>query len=79
MYSLLGADGTPLINGLSDDIHDPAQGLGANGDPDGSAGVQDPLPADQTLGTVHGDGADCVLPFENKKRTSFSGTGEPRS
>ena len=74
MYSLLGADRTPLVDGLSDDIHDPAQGLGAHGDPDGSTGVQYPLPADQTLGTVHGDGADGVLPFENENPMSFTET-----
>ena len=65
MYSLLGADRTPLVDGLSDDIHDPAQGLGAHGDPDGGAGVQDLLAADQTLGTVHGDGTHSVLTWRN--------------
>lgn len=59
---LLGGDGTPLINGLTNDIHDPAQGLWTHWDSNGSTGVQNLLSTDQTLSTIHGDGTHCVLP-----------------
>lgn len=77
VYSLLGTDGPPLVDGLSDDIHDAAQGLGTHGDPDWSTGVQNLLPTYQTLGTVHGDCADGVLPLKKNKqknRRLFLGT-----
>ena len=61
MNSLLGGDGTPLVDGLTDDIHDPAQSLGTHWDSDGGASVQNPLSTDQTLCTVHGNGTHCVL------------------
>ena len=54
-------DGTALINGLADDVHDTAKGGGTDGDTDGGAGVDDLLATDETLGTVHGNGADRVL------------------
>ena len=61
-HSLLGGDGTSLIDGLPDDIHDPAQGLGSHWDSDGGSGVQDLLSTDQTFGTIHSNGAHCALP-----------------
>lgn len=61
-HSLLGCDGTPLVNGLANDVHDPAQGLRAHWDSDGGASVQNLLSTNQALSTVHGDGTHCVLP-----------------
>ena len=54
-------DGTTLVNGLANDVHDTAEGRGADGDTDGGTGVNDLLATDETLGTVHGNGADRVL------------------
>ena len=58
---LVGVDGSPLVNGVADDVDDPAQGLLAHGDLDGGAGVDDRLAADQTLRTVHGNRPHSVL------------------
>ena len=54
-------DGTTLVNGLANDVHDATEGGGTDGDTDGGAGVDDLLATDETLGTVHGNGADRVL------------------
>ena len=54
-------DGTTLVNGLANDVHDTAEGGGTDGDTDGGAGVDNLLATDETLGTVHSDGADRVL------------------
>ena len=58
---LLSADGTSLINGLSNDIHDSAQGLRSHRDSDGGTSVINLLATDQTLCTIHSNSADCVL------------------
>ena len=49
--ALVSGDGAPLVNGITDDIDDSAQGLGAHGDHDGRTGVIDHLAAHQTLST----------------------------
>ena len=54
-------DRTPLVNGLANDVHNTAEGSSANGDLDGGTRVDHLLTADETLGTVHGNGADRVL------------------
>lgn len=54
-------DGTTLVNGLANDVHDTAEGGSTDGDTDGGTGVNDLLATDETLGTVHGNGADRVL------------------
>ena len=54
-------DGTTLVNGLANDVHDTAKGGGTDGDTDGGAGVDDLLATDKTLSTVHGNSADRVL------------------
>lgn len=59
---LLSGDGTPLVNGLANDVHDPAQGLWAHWDSDGGTSVQNLLSTNQALSTVHGNGTHCVLP-----------------
>merc|ERR1719423_488704 len=59
--SLVSGNGTPLINGLTNDVDDSAKSLRSDRDHDGVASVIDDLASDQTLGTVHGDGSDGVL------------------
>ena len=54
-------DGTTLVNGLANDVHDTAEGGSTDGDTDGGTGVNDLLATDETLGTVHGNGTDRVL------------------
>ena len=54
-------DGTTLVNGLANDVHDAAESRSADGDTDGGTGVDDLLATNETLGTVHGNGADRVL------------------
>lgn len=58
---LVSLDGTTLINGLANDVHDTAKGALADGDHDGGTGVDDLLTTDETLGTIHGNGTAGVL------------------
>lgn len=69
---LFGGDGTPLINGLTDDIHNPAQGLWADGDSDGGTSVQNLLPTHQTFSTIHSNGTDCIFPCTGDRYVSIS-------
>lgn len=58
----LGAlDGSTLVHGLADDVHDTTESTGADGDLDGETGVKDLLATNETFGTLHGDGTDGVL------------------
>ena len=54
-------DGTALINSLANNVHDASESALADRDLDGSTGVDDLLPANETLGTVHGNSTDRVL------------------
>ncbi len=54
----LGVDGAALVNGLTNDVDDATKGLITDGDLDGRASVEHGLTTDQTLSTVHGNGAD---------------------
>ena len=54
-------DRTTLVNGLANDVHDTAEGGGTNGNHDGVTSVDDLGAANETLGTVHGNGTDRVL------------------
>ena len=58
---LVAGDGATLVDRLADDVHDAAEGAVADRDLDRVAGVNDLLATDEAFGTVHGDGADCVL------------------
>ena len=58
---LVRIDGPSLVDGLADDVDDAAERGRADGDGDGAAGVHARLAADQTLRTVHGDGADYIF------------------
>jgi hypothetical protein len=60
-YLLDTLDRAAVVNGLTDDVDDTTEGLGADGDHDGVSGVDDLLATNETLGTVHGNAADSVL------------------
>ncbi len=57
----LGRDRAALVDRLADHVHDPAQGLGTDGDHDGLARVDRVHAADQAVGRVHRDAADDVV------------------
>jgi hypothetical protein len=58
----LDADnGTTLVNGLANDVHDTAESGLADGDEDGRTSIDDLLATNETLSTVHGNGTDGVL------------------
>ncbi len=58
----LGAlDGSTLVHGLTNDVHDTAEGSGADGDLDGETSVNDLLTTDETFGTLHGNSTNGVL------------------
>ena len=58
---LVGLDGAPLVNGISDNVDDSAESLWSDRDHDGVAGVVDNISSDETLGTVHSNSPDGVL------------------
>lgn len=60
-YSRLGIDWPPLVNRLPNHIDDATKSLRSHRDPDGCADISADLTSDQTLSTVHGNGAHCVL------------------
>ena len=57
---LLSSNGATLIDGLTDDVDDAAEGLGTDGHLNGIASVTDRLTTHKTLGGVEGDGAHVV-------------------
>ena len=57
----LGFHRAPLVDRLTDHVHDAAEGRRANRNHDRLTGVGDRLTADQTFRRVHRDGADGVL------------------
>lgn len=54
-------DGTTLVDGLTNDVHDTTQGRFSNGNLNGSTSVDDLCTADETLGTVHSDRSHGVF------------------
>lgn len=60
LHSLVRLNGATLVNGLANDVHDAAKRLVTNGNLNGGASVADGLTTDETLGTVHGNGADLI-------------------
>lgn len=58
---LVALDGTTLVNGLTNDVHDTAEGAFADRNLDGCAGVDDPLATNETLRTIHGNGTNGIL------------------
>merc|ERR1711892_106561 len=59
--TLVGGNGAPLVNWISNNIDDAAKSLRTNRDHDWVASVIDNITADKTFGTVHGNGPDGVL------------------
>lgn len=59
--SLLRLDWSSLVNWLTNNVDDTAQGLTANRHGDRSTSVGDRLASDQTVSTVHSNGSDGVL------------------
>merc|ERR1719507_823439 len=59
--ALVGGDGAPLVNRVADHVDDTAKGLLAHRNGDGEALILNNITPDKTLGTVHGNGPDCVL------------------
>lgn len=58
---LVTLDGATLVNGFTDDVHDTPEGGLADRNHNGSAGVDDLGPTNETLGTVHSNGSDRVF------------------
>lgn len=58
---LLVLDGAALVNGVTSDVDDTAEGAGTDGDGDGSTGVSGLAATDETLGTLHSNAADDLL------------------
>jgi hypothetical protein len=54
-------DGTPLVNGLTNDVHDTTQSTLSDRDLDRSTSVDNLLSTNETLGTVHSNRSDRVL------------------
>ena len=57
---VVGLDGSLLVDGLSDDVHDSAKALGADGHHNGAASVNDGLACDEALSGVEGNGSHTV-------------------
>ena len=72
---LLGVDGTLLVNGLTDDIDNSTESLGADGHLNGAASVNDALASDEALSGVEGNGSHVVATemLSNLKNESLTG------
>jgi len=57
----VGLDWASLIDGLTNDVDDSAEGGGADWDHNGVTGVQNGLASNDSLGGVHSNGSDGVL------------------
>ena len=53
-----GFDWASLIDGVSNDVHNPAEGLWPDGDTDRSSGINDFLTSDESLCGVHSNCSD---------------------
>jgi len=69
-------DGTTLVNGLANDVHDATESSLSDGNHDRVASVDDLGAANETLSTVHGNGADCVLAQMGRDLENETTTGE---
>ena len=57
---LIGLDGATLINGLTNNINDSSESLGADGHENWGTSVVDGLATDETFSRVESDGSDVV-------------------
>ena len=55
---LFALNGSSLINRVSDDIHNPAEGFWPDWDTDGSTRISDFLASDQSFSGIHSNGPD---------------------
>jgi hypothetical protein len=60
--SLLGVDGTTLVDGFTDDVDDTSQAFRADRDENGGTGIDDLHASNQTFGTV------CRKPISNVRQ-----------
>ena len=58
---LLVLDGSTLVDGLADDVHDAAETATSDGNHDGLAGVAGWVATDETLGTIHSNASHRTL------------------
>lgn len=72
---LVGVDGSLLVNGLTDDIDNSTESLGADGHLNGAASVNDALASDEALSGVEGNGSHVVATemLSNLKNESLTG------
>lgn len=73
---LLSLDGATLVNGLANDVHNATECALADGDENGSASVDNLLATNETLCTVHSNGADRVLTQVRSNLEDEAATGE---
>merc|ERR1719427_2562961 len=59
--ALVGVNGTPLVNWISNNIDNTSKGFRTHRDHDGVASVVDNIATDKTFSTVHSNGSDGVL------------------
>lgn len=72
---LVTLDGSPLVNSLTNDVHDTSECTLSNRHHDGVAGIDNLLPTNETFRTIHSNGSDRVLTqmggnLENEAATS---------
>jgi hypothetical protein len=60
-HTLVGLDWATLVDRLTDDVENTAKGCRADWHGDGESSVDDSGATDETLCSVHGDGADRVF------------------
>ena len=61
LRSLLGEDGSLLIDGFTDNVDNTSESFRSDGDLDGLSGISTLLPPDETIGRFHGNGTDGIL------------------
>jgi hypothetical protein len=60
-HQFVTLDGSTLVNRFTNDVHDTAEGSGANRNENGGTGVDNLLTTDETFGTVHGNSTNRVF------------------
>ena len=63
VYSHVSSDWSSLVNGFSNDIDDPAEGLGSDWDPDRRTTVNAHLASNQTLSTIHSNSTHSIFTY----------------
>ena len=60
-----GGNGTSLIDGLSNNVHNTSQTFGSHRDHNRGAGINTSLSSDKTFSTIHSNGSNCVVTWNN--------------